>query len=46
MHLRLLNKNLDFKFAKFERFVFIGDFNVKMENEAMKGFWKVDIITS
>ena len=35
-HLKLLSKNLDLQSSKYESFVVIGDFNVGMENEAMK----------
>ena len=40
-HLKLLNKNLDLQSSKYERFAFIGDFNVGMETEAMKDFCNV-----
>ena len=37
-HFKLPRKNLDLQSSKDDRFVFIGDFNVGMKNEAMKDF--------
>ena len=34
-HLKLLSKNLNLQSSKHERFIFVCDFNVGMENEAM-----------
>ena len=37
-HYKLLSKNLDLQSSKYERFVFVDDFNVRMEKEAIKDF--------
>ena len=37
-HLKLLSKNLDLQSSIYERFVFVGDSIVGMENETMKDF--------
>ena len=38
-HLQLLNKILNLQSSKYERFVSVSDFNVGMENEAIKDFY-------
>lgn len=43
--LKLLSKNLSLKFSKHEHFVFIGDLNVGMENEAMRDFFYLILIS-
>ena len=45
-HLKLLSKNLELQFSKYKRSAFIGDFNLGMENEAMKDFCKIYKLTS
>ena len=42
----LLSKNLDLQSSKYDRFVFIDDFNVGMENEAMKDFYNLQRLIS
>ena len=45
-HLQLLNKILNLQSSKYERFVFVSDFNVGMENEAIKDFYNLYGLTS
>ena len=45
-HLKILSKNLHLPSSKYERFAFVGDFNLGIENEAMKDFCNLYRITS
>ena len=42
----MLSKTLNLQSSKYERFVSVGDFNVGMENEAMKDFCNLYELTS
>ena len=44
--IKLLSKNLDLHSSKCERFVFVCDLNVRMENEAIKVFCNLCHLTS
>ena len=45
-HFKLLSKNLDLQSSRYERFVYVCDFNVGMQNEAMKDFCNLYRLTS